>query len=643
MKRLPLLLLALSLIIFIAWRWTVINQPAANLLRNPAFEAADLADWKSSQTGEGAINLHDKVLALSIGDTIRGNLAGVGQTIAVSPEQRYLMQFEYRLRQQTDSTAELILRVTQRNTKGEEVAKEDFSDRRLLTMPLDQNTPLDYTFETTADTVSVEVAIGLYGQAKTLVELDNFSLHSQVTQSIAWWQDSPILAALLGLGGLLTYLFSEILTLIIKRNRRLIALVSVNVMLFVLFAEGFALSYYFITQGNLFYTNHPYYDMLGDSTSRALTQYRLQPYFGFTLRPDTPDERAAKLALHKWQDPGANNYGFYSPYDYPLLKTKPKQFFIGIFGGSVGQFFALQGRDELIKRLQAEPQFADKEIILLNFALASYKQPQQLQVLSYFLSLGQPLDMVINIDGFNEAALSSRNYQNHQLEFSMPNGAIILPMVDLIDQTTLTPEKLEQLAMINRTKNQLDMLAGWINHSWSAALTFVLEQSYRILQSRYQATLVELQAAPLSKQKSGLVYLNPATTRLSNEALFARIADNWVKSSQLMADITQRQQIAYYHFFQPNQYFSHHHFSPEEADVALRNDSQYKAGVEAGYPILLDMATQLTGYGINYYDATAVFDKAEGRVFVDSCCHYTDLGNEILADFIADQIIAMLP
>jgi len=51
----------------------------------------------------------------------------------------------------------------------------------------------------------------------------------------------------------------------------------------------------------------------------------------------------------------------------------------------------------------------------------------------------------------------------------------------------------------------------------------------------------------------------------------------------------------------------------------------------------------LTGYGINYYDATAVFDKAEGRVFVDSCCHYTDLGNEILADFIADQIIAMLP
>ena len=50
-----------------------------------------------------------------------------------------------------------------------------------------------------------------------------------------------------------------------------------------------------------------------------------------------------------------------------------------------------------------------------------YKQPQQLLVPTYFLSIGQVFDLVVNIDGFNEVALSSVNHQRG-LDISMPSA-----------------------------------------------------------------------------------------------------------------------------------------------------------------------------------------------------------------------------
>jgi hypothetical protein len=48
------------------------------------------------------------------------------------------------------------------------------------------------------------------------------------------------------------------------------------------------------------------------------------------------------------------------------------------------------------------PALADKEIVLLNFGSGGFRQPQQLLILTYFFLIGQRLDLVINLDGFNE-------------------------------------------------------------------------------------------------------------------------------------------------------------------------------------------------------------------------------------------------
>jgi len=43
-----------------------------------------------------------------------------------------------------------------------------------------------------------------------------------------------------------------------------------------------------------------------------------------------------------------------------------------------------------------------------------------------------------------------------------------------------------------------------------------------------------------------------------------------------------------------------------------------------------------------YFDATHVFDREAAAVYLDSCCHYTLVGNRLLADFIAASILGAL-
>ena len=94
----------------------------------------------------------------------------------------------------------------------------------------------------------------------------------------------------------------------------------------------------------------------------------------------------------------------------------------------------------LAKALQPLPQFQSKEIVILKFANPAHKQPQQLLTLNYYLSIGQELDMVINIDGFNELAVS---YLNNKagIEVSMPNGIIVAPLIALANKE-LAPQDL---------------------------------------------------------------------------------------------------------------------------------------------------------------------------------------------------------
>ena len=82
---------------------------------------------------------------------------------------------------------------------------------------------------------------------------------------------------------------------------------------------------------------------------------------------------------------------------------------ICILGGSVAQTFARLGAARLADKLREDPRFAGLEIAVHEDACAGYKQPQSVMVLAHLFARGHEPDAVIQLDGFNEAALGWSN------------------------------------------------------------------------------------------------------------------------------------------------------------------------------------------------------------------------------------------
>ena len=240
------------------------------------------------------------------------------------------------------------------------------------------------------------------------------------------------------------------------------------------------LAAYYVETGALFYIHRKTYpELLPAPQNRLVVGEALHPYFGPTHRPGTPFD--IPEALREGSAVPArlttNNFGFVSSHDYPFAKTREDQFIIGMFGGSVGLWFCQMGAPRLMDELRANPYFKDREIVPLCFAHEGYKQPQQALVLAYFLSIGQAYDLVVNIDGFNDVALAALNNEQG-LDISMPSVQHLDPLIALVNQSALTPEKLESLAAIFRDRQTLMDLAGRIAANRSAAVNLVLDWYY---------------------------------------------------------------------------------------------------------------------------------------------------------------------
>ena len=78
--------------------------------------------------------------------------------------------------------------------------------------------------------------------------------------------------------------------------------------------------------------------------STPVTRFYLSPYLGFVRAPHTPlreiidysrlEAMAKPDTTPAWFDSRTNNHGFLSRRDYPVQKVDPKDFVIGLFGGS---------------------------------------------------------------------------------------------------------------------------------------------------------------------------------------------------------------------------------------------------------------------------------------------------------------------
>ena len=413
-------------------------------------------------------------------------------------------------------------------------------------------------------------------------------------------------------------------------------LVLVNLAVFCIAAEVFALVIFYYQHGWLFYLDpyRPAIALIEEAPGQGLTAVGLHPYFGPTHRPGIPFDLPPELQSGEAGPVVAtNNFGFASKYDYPVRKTSERQFVIGLFGGSVGAFFCRIGATRLEENLRQHAFFRDRELVTLCFSHEGYKQPQQLLVLSYFLAIGQPLDLVINIDGFNEVALGAIN-DRFGWDVSMPSHEHLDPLINLVNQATLTPAKLDSLSRIMRDRRWLNALAERSNRTPFASVELVLRQSHEIVARWYRAELVRFDTLPSNPPEGSLIHVTPKTTDRAGTDVFATIAADWHGASTLMNQMLTTRGVPYVHVLQPNQYYTSRRFSDDERKAAINPASPFKPGVERGYPLL---EKTLEPAGVN---GVHIFDEEKAPVYVDDCCHFTLTGNRILADVVANAVLS---
>ncbi|MEG4496834.1 hypothetical protein QUB05_11945 [Microcoleus sp. F10-C6] len=431
----------------------------------------------------------------------------------------------------------------------------------------------------------------------------------------------------------------------LQKGKNILSIIAVNLAIAFIGLEALSLAFYFINQKQFFYTRTKTTEKVVEDIERVGIRLdesiveRLHPFFGYVLKQGAFTNEKLKLKVNK--------HGFFSLYEYPFIKTNKNQFIIGVFGGSVANNFAV---DEYVTRrlsnkLKTYPEFANKEIIVLNFGNGGYKQPQQLLIVNYFLALGQELDLVINIDGFNEVALSNLNNKG-QVEIGMPSVQHIQPLTGLANNN-LSPEAMSSIVQINETKKQLKAGIDKLQTCQLALCHAVTSLQVKQLVNNYQQAVVkydrQVKQSNPDTANSGIVYIPKADSVLQDAAAFDKMASVWYESSIGMNQILSSRKIKYFHFIQPNQYYpTKRAFTAKENEIAIDQKSPYIEGVKKGYPVLLSKVDDLQKTGVNIFSAVNILDNTKETVYKDACCHYNSVGDEVLANYVSSSIIKVV-
>lgn len=359
----------------------------------------------------------------------------------------------------------------------------------------------------------------------------------------------------------------------------------------------------------------------------------LHPFLGFVFNPEL-NEREKRLERGELL---IGRHGFFhAPGTYPEPEEAAEETVeIAVFGGSVAMLFAFNGEERLRRRLDASPSLAGRKIRIRSFALGGYKQPQQLLALTYFLSLGERFDAVINLDGFNELALAYFDNYRHGVYPFYPRAW--KQRVDLVPDREFQVE-VAQLAILRARRAGLARkLSGPLGASVTANLFWALvDRKLAADLQRQQLALAELPASERTYTWQG-----PYEPLPSDEAVIETLVEHWRDSSLQMHRLCAANQIRYLHVLQPNQYLpGSKPMRAEEERVAIDPQSPYRRPAELGYPRLRAAGEDLRRSGVRFLDASMLFAEVEEPLYTDGCCHFNRRGNEILADAIAERLLA---
>jgi hypothetical protein len=363
---------------------------------------------------------------------------------------------------------------------------------------------------------------------------------------------------------------------------------------------------------------------------------QLHPFWGWSVRPNAPEKGPFPPGMHR------NRFGFMSAID-DYRTVSPDDFTIGIFGGSVASGLASWGGDEIVDAVaRAHPELAGR-VRVLNFGSGSYKQPQQLMVLSEMILLGVPLDYVVNVDGLNEAALGAIDVLggHHPIFPARPQMEAFAQLM----RGAPTDAFFEASAEIIHERKDAERIEAWVTGPFAdSELARALAGA---LAGRHRRRATELEAALQTQlaqgADSGLLVSLPDACLEGRQGCSPLIANLWTRSSLLMAVQAASIGASYLHALQPSQYVGGSKtFTRQETRRAYAPDSIWMESVRSTYPLFRARAQLLAARGVDFLDLTPAFSGVTETLYTDICCHVNETGYGILGERIGERIAQRL-
>jgi hypothetical protein len=373
----------------------------------------------------------------------------------------------------------------------------------------------------------------------------------------------------------------------------------------------------------------------------------LHPYYGFIPNPNWVNEYRRESRLKDGGqliiDDPINSYGFIGATE-PVQPRDPGTFVVAITGGSVAAYAAAWGRETLLDGLRRIPAIKGRKIVLLNLGAGAYKQPQQVMVIGDILSQGGQIDLLINLDGFNEIALprGSDTFASGVSPYFPQNWK-------LLSETNYSRDSMVNLGHIAILQEDRARWVAWAarapwRYSVTAATVWRIMDGISIKQ---QVALEQKLAQNTEAKLSGSVpttadlrtSLGPPDNLKDARGLYEASASLWARASMLLNNMVAAQNGLYVHVLQPNQYFpGSRPIGADDPKLTLSPESTYKPEVERGYPYLRSAGQALVRSGIRFYDLTALFKDDPAPVYGDNCCHFTREGNTKLVRAIITRV-----
>lgn len=360
--------------------------------------------------------------------------------------------------------------------------------------------------------------------------------------------------------------------------------------------------------------------------------YDFHPYLGYVGHPGARPWKSVEA--------GYNDFGLfsYTGHPYPYVR-KPGDFVVGVLGGSVAEIFANTMEADLQAALvEADPELADRNVVMLSLASGGYKQPQQLFVLEYLLLQGFEFDLVLNIDGFNDLALAVDN-RTHGINPLFPSGAHFGPLSASL-RANPKPEVIRNLAAVLTAYDRERRVLRAIDAAplrYSVFLNALGARFSRFSENRIGQLQYAL--AQTAQTEMDPAFRGPPPPDADDTA--AAAAAVWRAASEMIDAVCRERGMPYVHVLQPNQYVpGSKPLTEHEVEIAIERDHPWGKAAREGYGRLIEEGERLSAEGVAFYDMTQIFAGVAEELYVDNCCHFNHTGNRILAREIARAIVA---